>query len=187
LISTLSNLGLTGKEIAEIIWLATQTDDEDRSAIDVVAKPILEVAEENRVAPLSGSQPELDFDIPASPSQAEIIPALPEKTSSLELPPNYKPIPIRDAPAISQALLLARALRPLARQISVGLPTILDEAATVDLIAETGVWQAVLKQASEQWLDVALVFDTSPSMCLWQRLGTDVYRLLSHYAILRTV
>jgi formylglycine-generating enzyme required for sulfatase activity len=68
-----------------------------------------------------------------------------------------------------------------------GLSTILDEAATVDLIAETGVWQPVLKQESERWLDVALVFDTSPSMCLWQRLGTDVYRLLSRYGEFRDV
>jgi formylglycine-generating enzyme required for sulfatase activity len=184
LILTLSNLGLTGKEIAEVIWLATQTDDEARTAIDVIAKPILEV---ERVVPLSGSPPEIDFDIPDPLSQAEIIPALPEKKSSLALPPNYKPIRVRDAPAISQALLLARALRPLARQMAVGLPTILDEAATVDLIAETGVWQSVLKQESEQWLDVALVFDTSPSMCLWQRLGTDVYRLLSRYGEFRDV
>jgi hypothetical protein len=110
-----------------------------------------------------------------------------EKTQSLALPPNYKPIPVPDAPAISQALLLARALRPLARQISVGLPTILDEVKTVDRIAETGVWLPVLKPESELWLDVALVFDTSPSMCLWQRLGTDVHRLLSRYGEFRDV
>ena len=106
---------------------------------------------------------------------------------SLALPPNYKSIPVPDAPAISQALQLARSLRPLARQIEIGLPTLLDEVATVDLIAETGLWQPVLKPESELWLDVALVFDTSPSMCLWQRLGVDLYRLLSRYGEFRDV
>jgi formylglycine-generating enzyme required for sulfatase activity len=110
-----------------------------------------------------------------------------KKTPSLALPPNYKPIPVPDAPAISQALQLARALRPLARQIAVGLPSIVDEKATVDRIAETRVWQPVLKPESELWLDVALVFDTSPSMCLWQRLGADLHRLLSRYGEFRDV
>jgi formylglycine-generating enzyme required for sulfatase activity len=94
---------------------------------------------------------------------------------------------VPDAPAIPHALLLARALRPLARQISVGLPTLLNEAATVDRIAETGVWLPVLRPESELWLDVALVLDTSPSMCLWQRLGRDVHRLLSRYGEFRDV
>jgi formylglycine-generating enzyme required for sulfatase activity len=120
-------------------------------------------------------------------AQAEIIPAPLDLPSSLALPPNYTPISIPDAPAISQALLLARALRPLARQISVGLPIILDEAETVDQIAETGIWQPVLKSEKELWLDVALIFDTSASMCLWQRLGKDVHRLLAHYREFRDV
>jgi hypothetical protein len=68
-----------------------------------------------------------------------------------------------------------------------GLPTLLDERATVEQIAETGVWQPVLKSASELWLEVALVFDRSPSMVLWQRLGLDLYRLLSHYGEFRDV
>ena len=110
-----------------------------------------------------------------------------EKISSLALPPNYKPIPVPDAPAISQALLLARALRPLARQVAIGLWKILDETATVERIAKTGVWLPVLKPESELWLDVALVFDSSPSMCLWQRLGMDVYRLLARYGEFRDV
>ena len=63
----------------------------------------------------------------------------------------------------------------------------MDEEATVDLISETGVWQPVLKPESELWLDVALVFDTSPSMCLWQRFGADLHRLLARYGEFRDV
>jgi hypothetical protein len=186
LISTLSHLGLTGQEIAEAIWLAVEIEDSEIVTIDVPARPVVEEDEEQCRDP-QPTEPDVLAADPLPRPQAEIVPAPVEKAASLALPPNYKPIPVPDAPAISQALLLARALRPLARQIAIGLPTILDEAATVDRIAETGIWQPVLKSESELWLDVALVFDTSPSMSLWQRLGNDVHRLLARYGEFRDV
>ena len=188
LVSTLGDLGLTGREIAEAIWLAGQTVDADRTTIDIPAQPIEEpiappIASD--LNPLSDREPVGDFSVP--PAQAEIIPSPVQKTSSLALPPNYKHIPVPDASALSQALLLARALRPLARQVAIGLPSVLDESATVDRIAQTGVWNPVLKPESELWLDVALVFDASPSMSLWQKLGAEVQKLLSRYGEFRDV
>ena len=188
LVSTLGDLGLTGREIAEAIWLAGQTVDADRTTIDILAQPIEEpiappIASD--LNPFSDREPVGDFSAP--PAQAEIIPSPVQKTSSLALPPNYKHIPVPDASALSQALLLARALRPLARQVAIGLPSVLDEGATVDRIAQTGVWNPVLKPESELWLDVALVFDASPSMSLWQKLGAEVQKLLSRYGEFRDV
>lgn len=117
--------------------------------------------------------------------QVEIVPTPAEPTPSLSLPPNYKPIPVPDPPAIPQTLKLARVLRPLARQVEVGKPKILDEDKTVERIADTGVWQPVLKPETELLLDVALVFDTSPSMSLWQRFAEDLRQVFSHYGIFR--
>ncbi len=188
LVSTLGDLGLTGREIAEVIWLAGQTIEADRRTLEIPAKSVVEPIAPLLMpdsTPLPDREPVGDFSVP--PSQAEIIPSPVLKTSTLALPPNYKPIPIPDAPALSQMLLLARALRPLARQVAIGLPSVLDESATVDRIAETGVWQPVLKPESELWLDVALVFDTSPSMSLWQRLSADIQKLLSRYGEFRDV
>jgi formylglycine-generating enzyme required for sulfatase activity len=189
LIAILNKLGLTGREIAETIWLATQTARDDVITIDVVVDPPLEEVEAVSGTSTAMILQDLDRNLPATspPPSAEIVPLPLQNTSSLALPPNYKPIPIPDAPAISQALLLARALQRLARKVSVGMPAILDEPATVNSIAETGLWQPVLRPASELWLDVALVFDTSPSMCLWQRLGFDIHRLLSRYGKFRNV
>ena len=147
-------------------------------------QPQPSVSTSNREA---SSLPINETEPPASDGQAEIVPAQAEQTPSLSLPENYKHIPIPDAPSLSQSLQLARALKPLARQIAVGLPTAIDEAATVDQIAKTGVWQPVLKPKSELWLDIALVFDQGPSMCLWQRLKTDLQRLLSRYGEFRDV
>jgi formylglycine-generating enzyme required for sulfatase activity len=188
LVATLGDRGLTGREIAEAIWLLGQTVEADRTTIDIPTDPIEDPIEETpitEIESLSDREPMGDFSVP--PAQAEIIPSPVQKNSSLALPPNYKPIPVPDAPALSQALLLARALRPLARQVAIGLPSVLDEAATVDRIAQTGVWNPVLKPESELWLDVALVFDTSPSMSLWQKLGAEVQKLLSRYGEFRDV
>ena len=194
LIKTLSQSDLdlaTGREIAEVLWLAKKIQgasitDEIGVVTELLEEPknLLEETKEptdsgNRLPPLP--------DTPETEPQAEIVPPPLEQTSALDLPGNYKHIPVRDAPAIAQSLNLARALRPLARQIAIGLPKLLDERATVEQIAETGVWQPVLKSASELWLEVALVFDRSPSMVLWQRLGLDLSRLLSHYGEFRDV
>ncbi|MEM9091271.1 MAG: formylglycine-generating enzyme family protein [Cyanobacteria bacterium P01_F01_bin.53] len=190
MVTSLSNLGLTGREIAEVIWLAAQKDEE--GIIDVVVRPVSEEdaprAEEQADRP-QHVLPSVDQTQAPSrqPRQAEVVPSPVEQKPSLALPDNYKPIPVPDAPAITQALQLARSLRPLARQVAIGLPTLLDEEATVERVAETGVWQPVLTAEPELWLDVALVFDTSPSMCLWQRFGVDLHRLLARYGEFRDV
>ena len=188
-------MGLTGREIAEVIWLASQQQGEN---IDIPVSPLetgSATAPEQPVTPPNGmSEPETSSPVaPDAPApqdimkNADIVPPTVEQLPSLALPSSYRPIPVPDAPAITQSLRMARALRPLARQIAAGLPTLLDEAATVQWVADTGVWQPVLKAEPELWLDVALVFDTSPSMCLWQRFGVDLHRLLARYGEFRDV
>jgi formylglycine-generating enzyme required for sulfatase activity len=73
------------------------------------------------------------------------------------------------------------------RYVPVGIPTILDEQATADRIADTGVWQPVLQPKQELWLEVALIFDQSPSMCLWGRFWQDLRQLLCRYGQFRDV
>ncbi len=127
----------------------------------------------------------LEEPIPPEP-EAELVPE-PMERPSLAFPDTYRPIPVPDAPAIAHTLQLARSLRPLARQIAAGLATVIDEGATAERIAEAGVWQPVLQPASELWFDVALVFDASLSMCLWQRLEKDLRQFLSRYGVFRDV
>lgn len=149
LIKTLSQSELdlaTGREIAEVLWLAQKTQGD---FITVESKVVIEPEKEETEETLE-EPTDSDDRLPPSPDppktepQAEIVPPPLEQTSALDLPGNYKHIPVRDAPAIAQSLDLARALRPLARQIAMGLPTLLDERATVEQIAETGVWQPFL-------------------------------------------
>ena len=191
LIAALSKLGLTGQEIADVVWLSSQRDEEGIIDISVDTDSGQETSDpadaDARTTDPSSQPSTQDTAQQSHTNQADIVPSPVEQPPGLAFPKNYKPIPVPDAPAISQALQLARALRPLARQIAVGLPTMMDEEATADFIAETGVWLPVLKAEPELWLDVALVFDTSPSMCLWQRFGTDLHRLLARYGEFRDV
>lgn len=183
LISALKKLDLSGQEIADVLWFAAKTDNGfEPLEVEVEPEPSPDESLPRDELP---PQPTRASRVPEK--QAEIVPLPPKQSSSLTLPPNYKPIAIPDAPSFSQALGLARALRPLARKIAVGLPKILDEEATVERIAQTGVWQPILKAESELWLDLAFVFDTSPSMCIWKRLSYDLKRLLANYGEFRDV
>lgn len=193
-------LDLTGTEIAEAIWLAGQVSMEgDRPTVEV-AREEVEESGSDRSQMSDGwedNQPEESVDNSQSEESGndsaedsdpttEIVP---QPEASEEFPPfpegDYKPIPIPNPPAIPETLQYAKALRPLAHKIPVGKPEILDERATVAQIADTGVWQPVLRAKLELWLDVVVVYDRSPSMCLWGRFAKDLRQLLSRYGQFR--
>ncbi|MFP4650910.1 MAG: SAV_2336 N-terminal domain-related protein [Phormidium sp.] len=193
-------LDLTGTEIAEAIWLAGRLSMEgDRPTVEVASEEVEESGsdrsqmsdgwEDNEPEEsVDNSQPKESGNDSAEDSDptTEIVP---QPEASEEFPPfpegNYKPIPIPDPPAIPETLQYAKALRPLAHKIAVGKPEILDERATVAQIADTGVWQPVLRAKLELWLDVVVVYDRSPSMCLWGRFAKDLRQLLSRYGQFR--
>ena len=180
-------LDLTGTEIAEAIWLAGQLSVEgDRHTVEVNSERV-EESESDRNGWEDNLQEDSANDSREDPgSTTEIVP---QPGESEEFPPfpegHYKPIPIPDPAAIPETLQYARALRPLAHKIAVGKPEIVDERATVAQIADTGVWQPVLRAKLELWLDVVVVYDRSPSMCLWGRFAKDLRQLLSRYGQFR--
>ncbi|WP_246199024.1 formylglycine-generating enzyme family protein [Sodalinema gerasimenkoae] len=180
-------LDLTGTEIAEAIWLAGQLSVEgDRHTVEVNSERV-EESESDRNGGEDNLQEDSGNDSREDPgSTTEIVP---QPGESEEFPPfpegHYKPIPIPDPAAIPETLQYARALRPLAHKIAVGKPEIVDERATVAQIADTGVWQPVLRAKLELWLDIVVVYDRSPSMCLWGRFAKDLRQLLSRYGQFR--
>lgn len=90
-------------------------------------------------------------------------------------------------PAIPRALRLARALRPLRVATSSLTRQHLDEDATAQQAAETGVWAPVLRPSPERWLDLALVVDTSSSMVVWQRTIDELQAVLEQLGAFRDV
>jgi formylglycine-generating enzyme required for sulfatase activity len=91
------------------------------------------------------------------------------------------------APALRIRLDLARALRPLRRQVPSPGQLEFDEAATLDQIADQQVWFPVLKPTLERWLEVALVVEAMPSLPLWHETIGEFQTLLERQGAFRRV
>ncbi|WP_336115512.1 tetratricopeptide repeat-containing protein kinase family protein [Streptomyces sp. PTD9-10] len=84
-------------------------------------------------------------------------------------------------------LQLGRSLRPLKLRVRDPRNSELDETATAEAAAETGLPDAVLRPSQARWLDVTLLVDDGTSMLLWQRLASEVKSLLERSGAFRTV
>ena len=207
LAEVLEGEGLNGVEIAELVWLAGQLRREGGSPA-VTRRPKQRVEEPTGGAEADAAMPEPRLDRPpvddsdqASAAQptpppqpdpyAELQPRPPSGGPRAEREADALPIRVEDPPLISQPMRLARALSPLNRLVDAAGELELDEEATVEAIARAAVeklpWQPVLRPRQEPWLELALVFDRSPSMAIWARLEKDLGRLFSRYLRLRDV
>jgi tetratricopeptide (TPR) repeat protein len=89
--------------------------------------------------------------------------------------------------ALTGGLKIARALRPLGRQVPSPSKQVFDEEATIYRIAEEGVWLPATKPSTEKWLDLALVIDKSRSMLIWERTVWELRQLLTSFGIFKNV
>ena len=91
------------------------------------------------------------------------------------------------APALRVRLDLARALRPLRRQVPSPDQLEFDEAATLEQIADQQVWFPVLRPVPERWLEVALVVEAMAALPLWQNTIEEFNTLLERQGAFRRV
>ncbi|MET8542665.1 tetratricopeptide repeat protein, partial [Kitasatospora sp. NPDC004799] len=70
--------------------------------------------------------------------------------------------------ALPDTLALGRALRPLKRRTPSASRFELDEVATTEAIAQTGLLQGVLRPQQEPWLRLALVVERGLAMQVWE-------------------
>lgn len=91
------------------------------------------------------------------------------------------------ATGLPEFVALSRALRPLRRTVPSRTVRVVDEAATAETTAKSGVamWHPVLRPAAERWLDVALVADDSSSMIVWQSWIANLRQLLERAGVFR--
>ena len=97
------------------------------------------------------------------------------------------PAGVPAVPGIRSALTVQRALRPLQRRIPSVTEFELDEEATADAVADSGVWLTVCRPTPQRWLDAALVIDDSPSMTMWQRTAAEFRVMLERQGAFRDV
>lgn len=73
---------------------------------------------------------------------------------------------------LPDALALGRALQPMTRRRPRGPAVLLDEEATAEAIAHTGLKAAVLRPRRDRWFELLLAVDSAPSMRAWrERIG----------------
>jgi GTPase SAR1 family protein len=185
-------LELSAEEIADTLWLALQIE-ESQPELSIEA----ELRENSPQLPLARVEPEVLPEISTHPSEPEEIASNqpPDEPKAGIYPRNPQEpllgsglsLRVPDAPSLREPLTLARALKPLMRRMPSGSTLVLDEAATTQQIAETGLWLPVLKPTLEPWLDLELVVDEGISMQIWRHTIGELERLLKNYGIFRDV
>ncbi|WP_405007788.1 ATP-binding protein [Kitasatospora purpeofusca] len=83
--------------------------------------------------------------------------------------------------ALDGALALARALRPLRRAVDAPGRATLDEEATAEATAETGILLPVRRPAQQPRFSVDLLVDTGATMAVWHRLAGELSTLLERH------
>lgn len=190
LITALSKkAGMSTEEIADTIWLALQIQESQSESVSSdfsLVKEEREASDNKRTSqnlpPQTLDSKETGKNQDSDEQKAKIYPQSQQQTESLDL--SFK---TPNAPSLRQPLTLARALKPLMRRIPAGTNFILDEAATIEHIANTGLWLPVLRPTLEPWLDLELVVDESISMQIWRQTIRDLEKLLKNYGIFRDV
>ena len=91
---------------------------------------------------------------------------------------------VAGVPALPQARWLGRSLRPLGRTRLRG-DGVVDEAATVDRIADSGLVLPVIRPGREKLFDAVVVLDDRASMIVWRQTAIELTRLLARLGIFR--
>ena len=179
-------LNLTGTEIAEILWLAQQTCTHV-SVEKTTPQPNNDNAKNN--------QPEnTPLQTPNNTQKSpQIIPPIETQVPIYPKPSNDYPdsglsINIPDVSSLPYPQKIAKALRSLIQYIAYGKAVLLNEKATVELMAElNGICIPILEPRRELKFDLAFVIDKSDSMIFWQRIIKELQKILKHYGIFRNI
>ncbi|MEK7989634.1 MAG: SAV_2336 N-terminal domain-related protein, partial [Thiotrichaceae bacterium] len=187
----------TAEELADALWFAMQM----KPYVDVIESKPLESTEQDKTQipfPENTKDPipaqETAEDKPDSPQDDSTDKQETETpiSHSISLPSSTgsdvgEPIRVPATTMLPDVLLLERALRPLIHKTQSGRRDVLDEDATVQFIAEQGIWLPILKNLTEPWFDVVLVVDESASMRVWQKTMNEWYSLLQRHAAFRHI
>jgi tetratricopeptide (TPR) repeat protein/putative methionine-R-sulfoxide reductase with GAF domain len=194
----------TWLEISEAVWLASHIKIAGRSSLETsVGRPFPEQRKEaihpaierkavdkretaaewvlrkakNALPRFQRKSQNETVDVHAAPKTGV------ESSASRKGPAFYTP----GAPALPGAAEIGRAIRRLRMSYPSRQSVLIDEAATVDRISETGVWTPVLRPIPERYLQAAVVVDQSKSMAIWKQTGIEFVRLLERHGAFRDV
>ncbi|TDC80217.1 FxSxx-COOH system tetratricopeptide repeat protein [Actinomadura sp. 7K507] len=175
----------TSKELADALWLAGWFRTNE-GPVHLVMPGSGEPGEGSPPAP--ATPPSRPSAPPAVPEQEPAPPRTVEAGLYLaeqDVPATAFPVRMPVIPTISQTLPLSRALRPLRATVPSLTREHLDEAATAQRIAETGVCEPVMVPTQERRHDLALIADVGPSMVVWRQMVEELRLLLQRLGAFR--
>lgn len=182
LLSERVGIDLSPIELAEILWLVLQKG---------------EVVAENR--PPGRSQESLPAETEAplplyqwaegqvAPPTAAVVTGPSKSTRGSQEAGTALPINIPEAVALRNRRQIARSLRPLMRKVPSKLRQAIDEESTVIQIAETQIWNPVVKPEPERWLELAIVIEVTNLLDVWRDTIGEFRQLMERHGAFRDV
>ncbi|MCV6639340.1 SAV_2336 N-terminal domain-related protein [Candidatus Albibeggiatoa sp. nov. NOAA] len=183
----------SAEELAEVLWFATKIKSSVVSAKNVIL-------DEKPITPQLDSPSDDEYEEPPQLENRpdDIQETEPDLIPTAEIPQTYPlvpktnnstghPIRVPATTMLSGVLKLEKALRPLMIKVPSRRKFVLDEAATVQQIAEQDIWLPVLKGVSERWFKIVLVVDQSASMKVWQSTIYEWRKLLQRHTAFQSV
>ncbi|WP_328668322.1 SAV_2336 family protein [Streptomyces sp. NBC_00322] len=182
----------TAEELADALWLSRHVPPapsrppgaipEGQSGTRPADRPPVEAAQPPAPSPFrAGPTPGPRIDL-YGPAQTEGVPAGVS-------PAGMRRVPVPAAAALPDAPALQRALRPLQRYRPPMRPVRreLDEVATADRAADTGLVVPVLRTARRREARLALVMDVSSSNVVWERALEELRQVCERAGAFREV
>ncbi|MFF2185078.1 SAV_2336 N-terminal domain-related protein [Streptomyces sp. NPDC058155] len=183
---------LSTHELLDVLWLAAKVTGGpgDGPAPAGESEPPVETGSGTEILPALDQEETATDDEETSLEQkgkapAGLYVAAGPRTGTSVTP--ARTVDIRGVRALPSPRSLSRALRPLRQRVPSRRLFRLDESASADWIAETGLPDAVLRPEQERWLSIALVVDDGPSMVLWRQLAAELRSVLEHQGTFREV
>jgi Tetratricopeptide repeat len=175
----------SAEEVADALWLAGRLPARlaqgpgERPAPAPPAPGSRPSGRRAGTAARAGQSRVMDQPVPATSVH---LPAAPGAPGAGGMPAGVPAVP-----AIRSALAVQRALRPLHRRSASRTESVVDEEATAEVIADTGIWLPQCHPALQRWLDVALVVDESQTMSIWQPVVAEFRTMLERQGAFRDV
>ncbi|MEV7193360.1 SAV_2336 N-terminal domain-related protein [Streptomyces sp. NPDC093510] len=192
-----AELAPTVQELADSLWLAAQVAARDEGGTaDRARRP---EAERERPAPSRGtSDAAAPHRAPAPPAPAPRVPPRPAPRARLVVPvedggaqerQGGVPVQVPTAAVLPDPLALQRALRPLQRYRPPvrPVPRHLDEQATAERAADTGLVVPVLRHARRREARLLLVMDLSTSTVVWEQALRELHHVCERSGAFREV
>ncbi|MFD5895497.1 SAV_2336 N-terminal domain-related protein [Streptomyces sp. NPDC060366] len=182
---------LSTHELLDVLWLAAKVTGGPGAgpAPDGESEPPVETGSGTEILPVPDDDTATDDEETSleqkGKAPAGLYVAAGPRTGTSVTP--ARTVDIRGVRALPSPRSLSRALRPLRQRVPSRRLFRLDEAASADWIAETGLPDAVLRPEQERWLSIALVVDDGPSMVLWRQLAAELRSVLEHQGTFREV